>query len=360
MSKRQIEFKHLQLLATTVKTFISSILDSIIGAIDEVDANKVDKTQIMEGAGVNTDGVSGLVPTPIRGQQKKFLRGDGTWEDVNRLNGGSYLGQFKISDNGNDIIDPSESYKITTTGSNLKIEPIGSGYGIEVGIDGIHFTTSVGDKMNIMKTANGGSLGIVAPNPFRIQMRSTPNLLGAYFTFTNYSFYACPDNMGGTTNLGQIDYKWTSVYTSNGVIQTSDRQSKTNIRKVVSAASLLADQGLPSPSIDGKEDYEYSDITIDSVVNFIKSIDPVTFTYTKGKSKNPDDHPAATQLGLIADDIIDTEIFKYIGVEEDSKTSESGKSLGLQPLPMAVLALTCCKYLINKVEELQKTIESRE
>lgn len=43
MPKKATEVKHLRLLATTVNSFISTVLDSVIGAIDEINANKAAK-----------------------------------------------------------------------------------------------------------------------------------------------------------------------------------------------------------------------------------------------------------------------------------------------------------------------------
>ncbi len=36
---------------------------------------------VMEGATVSADGASGLVPKPEAGDQDKFLKGDGTWDE---------------------------------------------------------------------------------------------------------------------------------------------------------------------------------------------------------------------------------------------------------------------------------------
>lgn len=36
----------------------------------------------MTGATASTDGISGLVPVPVAGDQLKFLRGDGSWATV--------------------------------------------------------------------------------------------------------------------------------------------------------------------------------------------------------------------------------------------------------------------------------------
>ena len=37
---------------------------------------------VMVGATDSTDGESGLVPTPLKGEEKAYLRGDGTWQDA--------------------------------------------------------------------------------------------------------------------------------------------------------------------------------------------------------------------------------------------------------------------------------------
>ena len=39
----------------------------------------------MVGATASVDGVAGIVPAPLAGEQNKFLRGDGTWADVSGL-----------------------------------------------------------------------------------------------------------------------------------------------------------------------------------------------------------------------------------------------------------------------------------
>lgn len=66
---------------------------------ENVAANTV--VSIMTGATANTAGRSGLVPVPAAGDQNKFLRGDGTWQQVlpnfSSVNAGDIL---TIDDNG--------------------------------------------------------------------------------------------------------------------------------------------------------------------------------------------------------------------------------------------------------------------
>lgn len=58
-------------------------------------------TIVMQGATASTDGRSGMVPVPQAGDQNKFLRGDGTWQQVlptfSSVNADSVL---HINDNG--------------------------------------------------------------------------------------------------------------------------------------------------------------------------------------------------------------------------------------------------------------------
>ena len=67
------------------------------------------------------------------------------------------------------------------------------------------------------------------------------------------------------------------------------------------------------------------------------------------------------QLGLIADDIVDEKLFNFVGSKTlytDRRTKEEYTTLELQPLPLAVLALSACKYLLNEIDSLKSEIES--
>ena len=47
-------------------------------------------TDVMVGATSNTNGSSGLVPSPAQGGQDKYLAGDGTWKDVPQIRWSSF------------------------------------------------------------------------------------------------------------------------------------------------------------------------------------------------------------------------------------------------------------------------------
>ena len=195
-------------------------------------------------------------------------------------------------------------------------------------------------------------------------------------------------------SLGTSSSLWTTVYAQTGTINTSDRASKTNIKKVVSASSHTGDVEGPGPSIDGDEvSNDTSSITIEEVVKFVKDFDPVTFIYKDEDRPDVTEEtadPASVQLGMIADDIKSSPLFKYIGIDstyqvpdpdkyelvDDPDDSHNGQYkvlsseteeyvdekdtdkitkefMGLKPLAVATAALTACKYLINEVESLK-------
>ncbi len=94
------------------------------GANITIDANNeisaVDTTYThFTGATASTDGVQGLVPGPLAGDEGKFLSGDGTWQDVPGVN---YTAGDGI-DITNDEISVDDTYvqKKLTAGSNIQI-----------------------------------------------------------------------------------------------------------------------------------------------------------------------------------------------------------------------------------------------
>ena len=86
----------------------------------------------------------------------------------------------------------------------------------------------------------------------------------------------------------------------------------------------------------------------------------------------------SVQLGLIADDIKDEPLFNYVGatmeydtIIEPEEKDENGNiikeavkkkniTLGLKAIPLAVTALTACKYLLSINKQLESRIENLE
>lgn len=174
--------------------------------------------------------------------------------------------------------------------------------------------------------------------------------------------------------LGSSSYKWLAVYAYTGTIQTSDKSAKSDIKY------LSNNDAISIP--EGQENTSESYITMSDVVDFVKELEPATFCYKNGNGDNPteeDSSPEAIQLGLIADDICNSKLFKYVGVENevddilepeeiDEQTGEVVKEAvigdekktvrGLQPIPLATAALATCKYLLGEIEGLKEELEA--
>ena len=151
--------------------------------------------------------------------------------------------------------------------------------------------------------------------------------------------------------LGTSSNPWGTVCATQGVVQTSARESKENIKSVISAATpmVLSFRG------DEPNTEELSDITTETIVDFVRNLQPVTFNY---KTDDEEVKQESVQLGLIADDIAEHDVYKYIGVHE---TGEEGQqTYGLQAMPLITASLTACKYLLEQVDYLTARVEELE
>lgn len=160
-----------------------------------------------------------------------------------------------------------------------------------------------------------------------------------------------------TITLGEDSTRWKSVWAQAGTIQTSDRSEKQDIKYIKSVQSSAKTVRKVSANSDISTD---SSVSLEDIISFVENINPATFVY---KSKDDPDatvdtasHPEDIQIGLIADDIYESDFYKYIGTETtftDKKTNEVITRRGLKPLALAVTALACCKYLINEINTLK-------
>lgn len=204
---------------------------------------------------------------------------------------------------------------------------------------------------------------------------STDYLLSSGFSYIlTDNLYPVATSTSTTTGytLGSASYKWRYLYAYSGTIQTSDRSAKSDIK-------YLSNNEVATMSADS--DTDSTNITMNDVVDFVKELEPATFCYKDGNGDNPteaESSPEMIQLGLIADDICDSKLFKYVGVETeaddiiepeeiDEETGEVIKEAviadekktvrGLQAIPLATAALTCCKYLLAEIENLKEELE---
>lgn len=173
-------------------------------------------------------------------------------------------------------------------------------------------------------------------------------------TGSTVRFGLASSSKSGKIDLGSSDRKWGTLYATTGSIQTSDRSAKHDIVYLSDAQATTTGEGSSTNSL-----------TFEDVIEFVHALNPASFVY----NSDDDSNPAVSQLGLIADDLESLKILPYIGGrwQWDSKPAvyasngavisdaqSAGSSLGLKPIPLAVAALTCCKYLLQRVELLEE------
>ena len=92
---------------------LQRIADAIYGGMAGGGSLTVDVTGVgdMQGATANTDGVHGLVPQPLQGDEDKVLKGDGTWGTVQATGGIDY--STSEQDTGLKWIDGKSIYQKT-------------------------------------------------------------------------------------------------------------------------------------------------------------------------------------------------------------------------------------------------------
>lgn len=148
---------------------------------------------------------------------------------------------------------------------------------------------------------------------------------------------------GGGWNLGDDNCMFQAVYCMTGSVQTSDRSKKHHIVYLSEANAAMTDAESPTGM----------NPDLSTVIQFVQDLNPATFLYNTEENDPVDakDRPENLQLGLIADDLESSPLFPYIGAKF---TSEEGTHLALKPLPVAVAALTVCKYLLQRVELLEE------
>ena len=193
------------------------------------------------------------------------------------------------------------------------------------------------------------------------------------------NFYLRPKESGAFRyNVGMSSMPWsngyiTNVYATgtvdagvlksdNGTVQTSDRAAKSDIHYLDAPVLYSAT--------------EQTSYTTQDVLDFIENLQPCVFKYGEGtiqEAWNEGDN-VSTQLGLISDDLLDEPLFDFIGATTTHKKlvvpatfDETGGQLtpeefedvtshGLKAVPLAVAALTACKHLLSKVDELENEI----
>ena len=169
-----------------------------------------------------------------------------------------------------------------------------------------------------------------------------------------------------TIGLGRSNRKWRDVWSHAGTLQTSDITMKENIKKVVSENDAAMTREIASE--------EVSSISSDSILEAVKSIQPITFNY-KGSpnavravnSDNQQDEyiQVARQLGISAQELEKTNpaLFEYVGVktEIENEAGEKVQSYSIKTLAFANMILVALqeeiKYRDKQIELLEEKIK---
>ena len=144
-----------------------------------------------------------------------------------------------------------------------------------------------------------------------------------------------------TIGLGRSNRKWRDVWSHAGTLQTSDISMKENIKKVVSEDDAAMTREISSE--------EVSSISSDSILEAVKSIQPITFK----------------QLGISAQELekIDPTLFEYIGVKTETvnETGEKVPSYSIKTLAYSNMILVALqeeiKYRNKQIENLEEKIK---
>lgn len=210
----------------------------------------------------------------------------------------------------------------------------------------LDFSTSNSSPVVTLSTVGSGSY-----STFEIYMRSKQGNTG-FVTFTGggtNSNYDVPDNKFGLVASNKVFVLGCSKAPIGNIItagfsNTSDRSAKSGIKYISSIDAHIA-------SVDNHPD---SSISVEDILNFVKNIEPVTYYYNNDQVNSVEEciekYPDDVNLGLIADDVVDHKIFPYIGNKYSHP--DGSTNLGLKPAALAVAALTCCKYLMSRLDSI--------
>jgi hypothetical protein len=258
------------------------------------------------------------------------------------------------------------TYQILLQSSPVVFDIKSDGTGFAVGKVS-EFSNTFETLWNIRATNGltmGGQIQPISTSPIGIKC-TTYNSQNNVIYFAGDAIYPGIDN---ATNMGSANgYMWKAVYARNGVIQTSAKETKGHIHYIGKQRKVSDDKQLND------------DVTLDDIMDFIQKLNPSTFIYKDADGNDVELADAmkrdmgSIQLGLIADDIKDEKLFKYVGInhqyevevkppvivdgeEIEPAVMEARTTLGLQPLPLAILALTACQNILSRVEALEEKI----
>ena len=269
----------------------------------------------------------------LSGSTTQFLRGDGTWAEA----GGMDLDALA------DNTDPIEIQGVGTNGNNV------SNNGLTLRQKNKSYDTMI--QSLEMRSFNGPP-----GQTFWVGLKQGLDPTGAagtdfgglevWLNWTSKSGYLRPI-LDDVYSLGYSGKRWSTVYASNGTIQTSDRRRKNDIRLV--------------PQKDQTAE-ETPALTQEDLLDFIRNVDIYTYVSDPEHTKTVQDAIAANEyekihIGIMANDLAGSKIFPFIGhkdgADEDALVGMKYESLG-------VVALYAIRALYDRIDKLEKRIEELE
>ena len=265
----------------------------------------------------------------LSGSTTQFLRGDGTWAEA----GGMDLDALASN------TDPMEIQGVgANNATGLTLRQKNASY------DSMIQTLE-------MKSVNGPP-GLV----FRTYLKQGSDPTGTEGTdygglevWLNWSSkygYLRPI-LDDVYSLGYSGKRWSTVYASNGTIQTSDRRRKNDIRLV--------------PQKDQTAE-ETPALTQEDLLDFIRNVDIYTYVSDPEHTKTVQDAMAANEyerihIGIMANDLTGSKIFPFIGHKDGA---DENAPVGMKYESLGVVALYAIRALYDRIDKLETRIEELE
>ena len=285
------------------------------------------------GATATAAGKAGLVPAPAAGYNTRFLRGDGTWAAA----GGMDLDALASN------TDPIEIQGVGTNGNNV------SNNGLTLRQKNKSYDTMIQSlEMRSFKGPPGQTFWVALKQGLDPTGAAGTDFGGLeiWLNWTSKSGYLRPI-LDDVYSLGYSGNRWSTVYASNGIIQTSDRRRKNDIRLV--------------PQKDQTAE-ETPALTQEDLLDFIRNVDIYTYVSDPEHTKTVQDAMSANEyekihIGIMANDLTGSKIFPFIGHKDGA---DENAPVGMKYESLGVVALYAIRTLYDRIDKLEKRIEELE
>lgn len=281
------------------------------------------------GATAAASGEAGLVPAPTVGYNNRFLRGDGTWAEA----GGMDLDALASN---TDPIEIQGEGANNATGLTLRQKNASYDDMIQT-LEMKSFKGPPGRTFWVGLTQGLDPTGAAGTDYGGLEV---------WLNWSTKSGYLRPI-LDDVYSLGYSGKRWSTVYASNGTIQTSDRRRKNDIRLV--------------PQKDQTAE-ETPALTQEDLLDFVRNVDIYTYVSDPEHTKTVQDAMAANEyekihIGIMANDLTGSKIFPFIGHKDGA---DENAPVGMKYESLGVVALYAIRALYDRIDKLEKRIEELE